>query len=295
MNARLIFLAALLALLSLAGCAAQGSGGKAGDEGLGGKADCAAQDACEDAAGDSALAQLGLARFFEAGDSWTVAWVYRNDDSIHRDGIQQLGNATFQEPRLISYEVTQRGEARFGRTTRPVATVAVASQTTTPSPFQTLVGQPFNHVDERVDYTINALFNPVAKEFFALDQLGRTVSYTVDLDGRSNLTMQFDSVPNGYPNIDRIKPREHCDATFFERLHDPDRRPYTACWDAGPDLPPALEAVAEASGIDYDAPGVHFGPTDAQPDYMFWQPGRLHPTFVSGPRGHGILVSQSAR
>lgn len=40
---------------------------------------------------------------------------------------------------------------------------------------------------------------------------------------------------------------------------------------------------------------LHIGATEAQPDYMFWQRGNLHPTFVRGPRGMGVLVSQDDR
>ncbi|MFW5921381.1 MAG: hypothetical protein ACOCUS_06030 [Polyangiales bacterium] len=298
-----IWLAALLAVATAWGCAAESddepadpSAGK-GDEGAGGpKGDCHDDDSCHDADGDTALVQLGLDDFYDVGDEWTVAWVYRNEDAIHHDEVQQLGGATFQAPRLVHYEVVEVGEARFGSVTRPTATVAVTGDAPdAPDAIQAQVAPPLSHRDVRIDYTVNELFNPVSKTFYGLDDFGRTVERTVDLDGRSNLTMQFDSLPNGYPNIDRIRPRSSCDDDFFQKLHEPEGRDYTACWDRPRDLPEQVADVADAAGVDTRSTGLHIGATDAQPDYMFWQPGNLHPTFVSGPRGMGVLVSQVDR
>lgn len=298
------WLAALLAVATAWGCAAESDKKPASDpsEGKGGrqsgpKGDCAAEAACRDAAGDSALAQLGLDDFYDVGDEWTVAWVYRNEDAIHHDEVQQLGGASFQAPRIVHYEVVDLGEARFGSVTRPTATVAVTADdgASVPSQVQAQVAPAFDSRDVRIDYTVNELFNPVSKTFYNLDELGRTVEHTVDLDGRSNLTMQFDSLPNGYPNLDRIRPRSSCGEDFFDEIFEPESRSYTACWDRPRELPEQLAEVAEAAGVDTRSTGLHIGATEAQPDYMFWQPGNLHPTFVRGPRGMGVLVSQADR
>jgi hypothetical protein len=307
MNAKIIRLAVALALALgvLPGCSANsptGGGGGGGGDDPAGKADCGRQDACEGATARSALAQLRLDRFFQVGDEWTVAWVYRNDDSSHRDNVQQLGNATFQDAVLVSYRVIETGTARYGSVDRRIATVAVTAdqdaleqvaQLEGNPDLSALVQRPFDTVDSRIDYTVNELFNPHAKTFYAVDAQGLTQTTTVDLDGRSNLTMQFDSLPNGYPNIDRIEPADRCAPEFHQNLRNPDARPHTACWDVPPQIPTALRDIANEVGVDLTTSGVHFGPTDAQPDFMFWQPGNVHPTYIEGPRGHGLLLSQT--
>ncbi len=294
---------ATLLALGAVGCSATPSTGSFSTEDIEAsaeKGDCASDDACDDAAAESALEQLGLDRFYREGDSWQVAWVYRNDDSSHRDPNQQVGRATYSAPTLVTYLVEDVDSALFGRVERQLATISVSSDGEPPSAIDALLGDVFPNVDERIDYTINELFNPVAKRFYSLNQFGQTVSVERDLDGRSNLTMQFDSLPNALPNLDRIEPRAACDDAFFANLRNPEARAYTACWapfEAIGNLaepPDSLDRIAEAVDFDKTVRGIHFAPTAAQPDYMFWVPGNPHPSFIAGPRGLGFLVSTGA-
>jgi hypothetical protein len=286
-------LALLLILAALFGCAQEGSREGAGESTGFGKADTE-EEFHTDALPESALVALGLEdRFLIEGDSWQLAWMFRNDDSSHRDGKEQLGNATYQPPTLVSFEVTDTGEIRYGRTTRRTATVSVAGDHFGPAAIQALVAPPFQTVDTQIDYRVNDLFNPVSKRYHGVDEKGVPTTRLVALDGRANLTMQFDSLPNGYPNLDRITPRPACDDEFYANVENPAWDEYTACWGDAPALPAALLALAPAAGIDTAAPGLHIKATDAQPDYVFWRTGDLYPTYVSGPRGYGLLVDQA--
>ncbi len=298
MGDRLLLGAALVGWL--AGCSASGGGldpqgkeARADAEAL--KGDCARQDACDDAPGDSALVQLGLERFYEVGQRWTIVWIDRTPDQIHREAVQQLGGATFSRPRLVDFEVTEVAEARFGGVRRPVATLAIQERVEVPSTLQRWVEPAFLLREERLEVRVNNLFNPVSKTYHQFDAFGRPQQRTVELDGRSTLTMQFDALPNGYPDLDRIRPARRCDAAFFERLFAPEGRPHTACWDRAPQLPETLQEIAEAAAVDLRTPGLHIGPTERHPDYVFWQAGRPYPTLVVGPRGMGLLVEVEAR
>jgi hypothetical protein len=292
MNGNATRLAVLLILSALAGCAPLGSDGSTDNRTASGKADTD-EEFHADASRESALAALGLdGRFLVEGDRWQVAWVHRSDDSPHRDGKAQLGNATFMPPTLVGYEVTEIGTIDYGTTTRRTATVAVKGDSLGPTAIAGLVAPPFNTVDEQIDYRVNDLFNPVSKRYHSVDAKGVPTTRFLALDGRANLTMQFDSLPNGYPNLDRIVPRPSCDAEFYANALDPTWNDYTACWGDAPALPAELAALGRAAGVDLESPGMHIKATASQPDYVFWRSGDLHPTYVAGPRGYGLLVDQ---
>ena len=331
-------LAALTAVAALWGCSAEPETGKPDDESasaLSGKGDCAAADACSDVDALSPIAQLGLndGGFYRVGDSWQVAWVFRNEDGATScrevDGIAQgqcgvsdLGGASFTAPMVVTYKVTSVGEQRFSNAQRRTATIEVSGAANGPAPAQAIATK-LEMTDSRIEYTINDLFNPVRKVYYSSGAVQR--ARLVDLDGRQNLTMQFDSLPNGYPNMDaiRVDSTTTCSGTFYANLFTTRGSAGTACYGTPSGILDAAERagcpdfllgaaqansdsglmqrcqvfnqvqdLADSMGLDLYTEGYLFRATDAQSDYMFWRAGDLHPSFVEGPRGFGILISQ---
>ena len=145
----------------------------------------------------SALAALGLRRFYRVGDTWEVAFYPVTHPETRKSAT--LAAAAYSAPVRYRFEVSHidryedRGRARKLAVIRvdPLDPLLVSALAERKSPVS-------------LNLVINDLFHGLEKHYVYADGTMRSVS----LDARRNLSAGFDRFPVDLPNVSRTKAAE---------------------------------------------------------------------------------------
>ncbi len=268
---RLFLILLSVSALALGACGSTSGSDGGGDSGAStdtgataSKADC---PDC-DPAGPNAFVQTGVGSgFYEAGDTWQVAFRYIHTPEAERRADVFLGeDVGISEAFLFDYVVDGLDREVFDNVQRDVATITVTQATPTGANGDLFSTDRIDTYEHKVVFTMNDLLDPTSEVLYGREYPNGKL---VHLDQKSSLQMGASLFPRTIP---RLLVNGAVDAP-------------------APELPEDLADIADAMADGWrDRTYKRY--TFDNGDLAYWSQDRdeYWPFFVRNAQGFGVLV-----